>query len=691
VDSGSGAQPLWSALSPAAARQVLRAIEAPAAPADGGAALPQIEGYTLLSHVGGGGGGDVYLALARDQERPVALKLMRERMGSTPAARRVWRELDLLAGLRLPCVPRLLRHGLHEGRMFLVTEYVDGPPVDRACDEGGLDRRQRALVLARVADAVHGLHEHGIIHRDVKPSNVLIDDSGAPVLIDLGLALVAGAASAESITLPGQPVGTLSYMAPEQLRGDHRAVSIRSDVYALGALGYQLLLGRTPHDCGDSLADALRRVLTEPPRAPRALDPLLPRPLAAILARCVERDPARRYPSAAALAADLRRWLRGEPVEAAEPSWLQRALRCAGRHPVATTAGASIAIAALILGSSSALVWHLNRRPASIELDRAGAWLRLRSYNGAVLREWWAGPRRRIGFAELVRRPAEAGGGARLVVGWNSLGGFDPECDLRIYDPRRPDAPLWRSGGGAPGLEMPPPISRAQGQQFNFAWARTLDVFPDRPGLEILAVHGHPHYSPNVIRVLDLDGTVRYQAWHDGALISSMWLPASGTLALCGLNSEGDWAGRGEDLAARDPYPRVVFALRPREGEVRQEWIRSAGGQGTVEPLWYLCLLPPAAVARLAAEDVGLQLARSGDFDPRVRDDPRFILELHVGGMGPVLEFGLDDRGRATAAEPHLRYLQEREARGLPDPAELRLGPLPPLRPRPAADHQDGG
>ncbi len=214
-----------------------------------------IPGYRMERRLGGGGGGEVYLAFREGSDRALALKVLSRRLGEGPDARRAWRELDVLSQLRLSAVPRLIDHGLHDGRIYLATEFIDGAPLDRSCDDRGLSCQKRVELLAAVADAVQELHERGVIHRDLKPSNILVDELGQPILIDLGISAVE-ADSAETITRPGELIGSPAYMAPEQARGDRRSMSIRTDVYGLGATAYVILTGSTPHDAGTTIHEA---------------------------------------------------------------------------------------------------------------------------------------------------------------------------------------------------------------------------------------------------------------------------------------------------------------------------------------------------------------------------------------------------------------------------------------------------
>ncbi len=341
--------------------------------------LPAIEGYTIDRRLGGGGGGEVYLAIRTGSARPLALKLLRQSLGESPESKRAWRELDVLEQLRLPAIPRLLDHGVHDGRMFLVTEFICGNSLVDHCETNSLDRRTRVELLAKVADAVQSLHEYGVIHRDIKPSNIIVEDRGAsengsaparprPMLIDLGIATLLTGDVAETLTVEGTPVGSPAFMAPEQARGDKTAISTRSDVYSLGATAYVMLTGGTPHDMDATLHEAIRRVAQDEPRGPRELDATLPKPLAAILAKAAARRPDDRYYSAADFTADLRRWLRREPVEAGRQSVAQRMGRFVARHPVIAVATCSLGILVAIAAIYSATAWRAQHDQDFIKL-----------------------------------------------------------------------------------------------------------------------------------------------------------------------------------------------------------------------------------------------------------------------------------------------------------------------------------
>lgn len=378
-------------LSPCAAARLLDAVQAQ----EPSAIIP---GYTLMGILGAGAGGTVHLALRKGSQRPVALKVLAAPIDDRGAGR-AWRELDVLSQLRLDCVPRVVDYGMHQSRLFIATEFIEGMPLDRAAQ--ALDTRGRVELLARVAEAVQAVHERGVIHRDLKPSNILIDPSGRPTIIDLGIASIQNPSVAHTLTADGSLIGTPAFMAPEQASGAFAEISTRSDVYALGATAMVILTGHTPHDVAAPFVEVIRRVADLPARDPRALDPTLPRPLAAVLRKALEHFPARRYASPADLADDLRRWTRGLPVTAQPPGLSRRVARWAAAHPLLCTGLACASFAAATLAATVTAVWWANQAPFAVLIDKPNRrWAMLVARSGAILAQWHGD----IGLAELVKR-----------------------------------------------------------------------------------------------------------------------------------------------------------------------------------------------------------------------------------------------------------------------------------------------
>lgn len=333
----------------------------------GGDELPVIEGYGIVDLIGRGGMGAVYEAFQDSTGRRVAVKLMLERAGATEAARRRFeREVELVARLSHPGIVSVLDSGVHRGRYFYVMEYVEGRPLDDAMPPGTCDPRAALAVLAKVARAVEYAHQRGVMHRDLKPGNILVDARGEPRLLDFGLAKAFDPNSLiqvrNSISEPGQVIGTLGYMSPEQARGAVGEVSVRSDVYSLGAIGYEMLCGQLPCAIDGPMAVVFQRIESRDPDRPSSIRKGIDADVDAILLKALEKSPDGRYANAGEFADDLERWLDGRPVRARRVSMPARVARWCRRNPVA--AGAIGVAMLLVVSSSAALMWRIERERA---------------------------------------------------------------------------------------------------------------------------------------------------------------------------------------------------------------------------------------------------------------------------------------------------------------------------------------
>ncbi len=308
--------------------------------------------YELLSEIGRGGMGIVWRARDTRLGRDVAVKVLLAGEDASPTTiARFLREARAAAQLGVhPNVVAVLDVGDEGGaRPYIVMDLVEGPPLDELIDEGSLSPARAAEIARGVALGVAHAHARGVLHRDLKPSNVLVAADGVPRLTDFGLARFLE--DPRGLTRSGTPVGTPHYMSPEQASGDLGRVDTRADVYGLGAVLYDLLTGRPPHD-GETTTEILRRVVAEDPPPPRRVKPDVPRDLETVCLRALEKEPSRRTPSAAAFAEDLARFLRGEPVEARRTGPLGRLARRIRRNPAPWTVGAVLG-AMLVAGGSA--------------------------------------------------------------------------------------------------------------------------------------------------------------------------------------------------------------------------------------------------------------------------------------------------------------------------------------------------
>src|SRR5262249_54248463 len=293
--------------------------------------LPQVPGYEVESVLGRGGMGVVYRARHLRLNRLVALKMALAGSSTGPNEReRFRREVEAVAALRHPNVVQVYDVGDADGRPYFTMELMDGDGRARKLAGAPQPPRQTAALLATLAGAVQAAHEAGVLHRDLKPGNVLLTADGTPKVSDFGLARRLDAD--ERLTLSGAFIGTPGYTAPAQARGGPGAGRPRAGGYALGAILYECLTGRPPFRAGTAAA-TLQQVVADEPVAPRRLNPSVPADLETICMKCLSKEPARRYASAAALADDLRRFEDGRPIRARPVGAVQRTWKWAQRRP----------------------------------------------------------------------------------------------------------------------------------------------------------------------------------------------------------------------------------------------------------------------------------------------------------------------------------------------------------------------
>jgi tetratricopeptide (TPR) repeat protein len=342
--------------------------------------------YELIRELGRGGMGVVYQARQISLNRPVALKMIRSAaLASEDELRRFQNEAEAIALLDHPHIVPILEVGEHDGQRYFSMKLIGGPSLDRKLADYAVDPRRAARLVQRAAEAVHHAHQRGILHRDLKPANILLDERGEPFVTDFGLAKRVEGDS--ELTHSGAILGTPAYMAPEQASGRRGSVTTASDVYGLGAILYALLTGRAPFG-GESIADVLERVRDSAAAPPRSLNPAVPRDLEIIALKCLEKDPQRRYPSARALAEDLKRYLDGEPIQARRtPAW-ERGVKWARRRPLHAAAAAAVFLA--LIGSVASLFAYqgylLRQSRAIAAASTEGARL-LETVNAATTRD----------------------------------------------------------------------------------------------------------------------------------------------------------------------------------------------------------------------------------------------------------------------------------------------------------------
>src|SRR5437763_15354131 len=315
--------------------------------------------YQLLEVIGRGGQGVVYRALQKSLNRTVALKVIGlGHWASDAHLKRFRREAEAAASLDHAGIISIYEGGERDGSCYFSMKLVEGGQLDVVVKREPMPIRQAIELIAKVARTIHYAHEHGILHRDIKPGNILLDQKNEPHLTDFGLARLIETES--TVTRTMEVLGTPSYMAPEQAIGNNDAVSGLTDVYGLGAVLYQLLTGQPPF-AGGTTYETIKLLLDTEPRQPRLLNPKIDHDLSTICLKCIEKDPKRRYSSALALAEDLERWLKHEPILARRIGILTRGKKWVRRNPTSALLAASLVALAAAAGwiiSKSELIWH---------------------------------------------------------------------------------------------------------------------------------------------------------------------------------------------------------------------------------------------------------------------------------------------------------------------------------------------
>src|SRR5213080_2820381 len=324
--------------------------------------LGELGDYELLEEIGRGGQGVVFRARQKSLNRTVALKVISLGQCASKAHLKRFRlEAEAAAKLEHPGIVPIHEVGERDGSCYFSMKFVEGGQLDEVVRRAPMSIRRAAELIAKIARTIQYAHEHGILHRDIKPGNILLDGKGEPHLTDFGLARLVETESTMTRTL--DVLGTPSYMAPEQAMGNNAAVSSVTDIYGLGAVLYQLLTGQPPF-AGGATYETIKLLLDTEPKHPRLLNPKIDRDLSTICLKCLEKDPKRRYSSALALAEDLEHWLKHEPILARHTGIFLRGRKWVRRNP--TTAGLMASLIALA-AAVGVMIWksELVRRPVT--------------------------------------------------------------------------------------------------------------------------------------------------------------------------------------------------------------------------------------------------------------------------------------------------------------------------------------
>ncbi len=532
-----------------------------------------VGGYELLGEIGRGGMGVVYKARDRKLGRLVAVKMIRSAAHASPAeVARFLAEARAKALLDHPNVVPVYEVGEAEGLPYFVMALVEGGSLQQRLAAGPLPAGEAASLVRHVAGAVQHAHDRGVLHRDLKPSNILLqmgkgeggrgngDGSGlhspletcVPKVTDFGLARLAGE---EGLTVTGEILGTPGYMPPEQAAGRTKEVGPHSDVYSLGAVLYGSLTGRPPFQAA-TVMETLLLVQDEDPVPPRRLNPAVPRDLEAVCLKCLEKEPARRYASAAGLAADLQRFLDGRPTLARPPGRVGRVWRWARRRP-AWAALAAVSAAAVLTVAAGAVAYTLELRSHNAELADARA-REHRQREATEARE------------RLLQRQAYGDGIRRAAQSWENL-----RKQMEDPDSGRPVPEVLSQLPPAEAYMLPSPTGGLAEDLRCFEWyhlrragsgLRVLrghrddpaDVTFSRDGRLALTAGGNDETA----RLWDVDAGKEIWRHRGRGWVAAVALSPDGRyLALAGCAKQADWRGQERgDLQVWDRLAGVRVA-----------------------------------------------------------------------------------------------------------------------------------
>jgi len=558
--------------------------------------------YTIRKLIGHGGMGAVYEAEQDHPRRRVAIKVLAPWVASKSIQKRFALETQALARMTHPWIGQIYDAGTFEGLPYFVMELIVGAePITRYAELHSLSLRKRLVLAKEACEAIQYGHRRGVIHRDLKPGNILVSEEGHIKIIDFGIARITES-DVSCTTLhseAGQILGTLQYMSPEQLAADPLGLDTRSDVYSLGVVLFELVCSALPYDVSScSIPQAARIICTKPPKRPTSLNSQTRGDLELLLLKALEKKPEARYQSAENLAQDIQHYLDREPITAKPPTYWVRTVRWIARHPLVTTTMLAVLIGASIISAASLLSRRWTQTPSKIAIapGMKEAWL-LSAY-GERLHRWPTATWTHMKVGKLVDGVVQKHTTQLAVIG------FAPDAPrenqqqgkICVFDvgSGEYEDPLWC--GGISNNDIPNGNNLGiAAADFRPASVTPIDMFKEVPGDELVVVFSHDGTS-RVLQVYSIRGRLLYELWHNGSIAPEMyWMYNAGLLVLTGENCEARWRQRGACSTKRD-RPWVVWAVRPTVGDIDPKYVcTSDAAQDCVQPAWYKCLLPPSA------------------------------------------------------------------------------------------------
>lgn len=490
--------------------------------------VPYFGDFVLFDEIGRGGMGVVYNAQQTKLDRPVALKVLHSGMASGSAGlQRLRIEAEAAAKLDHPNIVPIYEFGEHEGHPYLAMQLIEGVSLAEYVERtpGGLDERVAAQLLSKIARAVHHAHQRGVLHRDLKPGNILLDANNEPHLIDFGLAKCLEADA--GVTQTGAFLGTPAFASPEQAAGQNKSITTATDVYSLGAILYALLAGQPPFG-GDSTAAIVEQVRNTKPRSLRIVRPQLHRNLEVICQKCLEKSPARRYASALALAEDLESFLADKPIAARPVGGVERLALWTKRHPVHAALGVTGGLLLLVLALGAFFMresrvkeiearHHIQRQQLLDDIQR----IRLTERAPGWFDQAWEKAVQAAKIPTAIKSPEVINQAAALLAGlearraqqFTNFGAtsarFDPAANRLLMGGLGDGAKLWDAAQAR--------LQTASGTN----WGPTA-FLPDGTPTQL-------HYDPehHSLKLVGCENSTTYTEWKLPTLAQSLSLPKS--------------------------------------------------------------------------------------------------------------------------------------------------------------------